>query len=67
MGAGASHGYNSIEEAMAAGVSHADLLLNGVSQADIDFLTWNEDGDRRYRTAKPCRGSRDESKEESKS
>ena len=70
MGAGASHGYNSIEEALADGVSHADLLANGVSQADIDFLTWNDGDQRSYRTAKPCRGSRDdvgESKEECKS
>ena len=52
------------------GVSHADLLANGVSQADIDFLTWNDGDQRSYRTAKPCRGSRDdvgESKEECKS
>ena len=70
MGAGASHGYNSIEEALADGDSHADLLANGVSQADIDFLTWNDGDQRSYRTAKPCRGSRDdvgESKEECKS
>ena len=60
MGAGASHGYNSIEEALADGVSHADLLANGVSQADIDFLTWNDGDQRSYRTAKPCRGSRDD-------
>ena len=41
MGAGASHGYNSIEEALADGVSHADLLANGVSQAEFqgDALT----------------------------
>ena len=56
MGAGASHGYNSIEEALADGVSHADLLANGVSQADIDFLTWNDGDQRLYRTAKPAAG-----------
>ena len=56
MGAGASHGYNSIEEALADGVSHADLLANGVSQADIDFLTWNDGDQRSYRTAKPAAG-----------
>ena len=45
-------------------------MANGVSQADIDFLTWNDGDQRSYRTAKPCRGSRDdvgESKEECKS
>ena len=57
MGAGASHNYQSVEEAIHAGVSTEDLLANGVTQAEIDFLTWNDIDDKHRRGSRPCQPS----------
>ena len=63
MGAGGSaSAYNNLQEAIEAGCTRAELLAHGVSAADIDFLTWNDDSPRGgRRAATPPHGNRSSS------